>query len=207
MAEPHATQPSRLVLKIGGSLAETDRLQHVLALIAETKLPVIVVPGGGQFAGKVRDLQNALRFDNASAHRLAMLGMHQMAEVYFTLQPRFAPADSLEGIGRVLASGQIPVWLPLQMCQADDTIPKDWTITSDGLAARLTERLGNARIVLLKSCAVDPKATASQLADEGIVDPVFPQIVARAGLDWRVLGPENDAELRAMLGLDLVQKP
>ena len=130
-----------------------------------------------------------------------------MAEIYFTLQPRFAPADSLEGIGRVLATGQIPVWLPLQMSQVDDAIPKDWTITSDGLAARLTERLSSARIVLLKACEVDPTATVSQLADEGIVDPVFPKIVARAGLDWRVLGPEDEAELRGLLGLELVQKP
>ncbi len=195
----------RLVLKVGGSLAETGRLKDVLALIAQTKRSVIVVPGGGQFADKVRDLQNAIRFDDASAHRLAMLGMHQMAELYFTLQDRLSPADSLDGIGRVLAIGLIPVWLPLQMSQVDDMIPKDWSITSDGLAARLAERLGSARIVLLKSCDVDPKASAADLAEDGIVDPVFPQIAARAGLTWRVLGPADDAELRTLLGLDLTQ--
>ncbi len=190
-----------LVLKIGGSLAETDRLQTVLALVAQSKQRLIVVPGGGQFADKVRDLQNAIRFDDASAHRLAMLGMHQMAEIYFTLQERMAPADSLEGFSRIIATGLIPVWLPLQMCQVDDAIPKDWTITSDGLAARLAERLGNASVVLLKSCEVDAKAPAARLAEDGIVDTVFAGIVQRAALDWRVLGPADDAQLRALLGI------
>jgi aspartokinase-like uncharacterized kinase len=160
-----------------------------------------VVPGGGQFADKVRDLQNAIRFDDASAHRLAMLGMHQMAEIYFTLQERLAPADSLEGFGRVMATGLIPVWLPLQMCQVDDAIPKDWTVTSDGLAARLAERLGSTSLVLLKSCDVDAGVSAAELAKDGVVDPVFAEIVKRAGLAWRVLGPADDAQLAELLGL------
>jgi aspartokinase-like uncharacterized kinase len=53
-----------LVIKIGGSLAETGRLKDVLALVTEAKRPVVVVPGGGGFAQKVRDLQNALRFED-----------------------------------------------------------------------------------------------------------------------------------------------
>lgn len=198
MAEPLAGE-GRIIVKTGGSLAETGRLAGVLALIARAKRPVIVVPGGGQFADKVRDLQNVLRFDDTSAHRLAILGMHQMAELYFTLQPRFAAADSPDGFTRVLAVGQIPVWLPLRMCEGDGEIPADWSITSDGLAARLAERLGALPVVLLKSAAVDATSDARRLADEGVVDPVFPDIVARAGLDWRVLGPEGDDELASLL--------
>lgn len=201
MAETKAASGERLIIKVGGSLAETGRLSEVLALIVQARRPVIVVPGGGQFAEKVRDLQNALRFDDASAHRLAMLGMHQMAEVYFKLQPRLAPADSIEGIARILAIGQIPVWLPLQMSQDDPGIPADWTITSDGLAARLAERMGGLPLVLLKSVEADATETAAQLAKGGVVDASFPGIVARSQLDWRILGPSQMAQLRALLGL------
>ncbi len=201
MAEvlPNTTDP--IIIKVGGSLAESGRLKDVLALIAETRRPVIVVPGGGQFAEKIRDLQNALRFDDAAAHRLAMLGMHQMAEIYFKLQPRLAPADSIEGIARILAIGQIPVWLPLQMCQDDPKIPTDWSITSDGLAARLCERMGCLPLVLLKSTEVDATETAEQLAKGGVVDMAFPGIVARSNLDWRILGSNQTQHLRALLGL------
>lgn len=198
MAEASDTHSGRLVIKVGGSLAETGELSEVLARIAEARRPVIVVPGGGSFADKVRDLQNALRFDDASAHRLAILGMHQMAEVFLKLERRLAPADSLEGIARVLTAGLIPVWLPLPMVQDDETIPRDWSITSDGLAARLAERLG-AAVVLVKSCEIDPKASAESLAAEGIVDPVFPQIAGRANLKWLVLGPDDEPVLKALL--------
>ncbi len=201
MADVQPYSGERLIIKVGGSLAETGRLNEVLALIAETRRPVIVVPGGGQFAEKVRDLQNALRFDDAAAHRLAMLGMHQMAEVYFKLQPRLAPADSIEGIARILATGQIPVWLPLQMCQDDPEIPANWSITSDGLAARLAERMGGLPLVLLKSIEVDATETAEKLAEGGVVDQAFPEIVARSNLDWRILGPNQNPQLRALLGL------
>lgn len=201
MAERGVDGTGRLVLKVGGSLAETGRLAGVLSIIAGAKRPVIVVPGGGQFADKVRDLQNVMQLDDKSAHKLAMLGMHQMAEIYFAKEPRFAPADSMEGIARVLASGNVPVWLPFQMCQNDETIPADWTITSDGLAARLAERLGGLPVVLLKSLDVDAAAPLEQLADDDVVDAAFPGIVRRARLDWRILGPDDDAALEGLLGL------
>jgi 5-(aminomethyl)-3-furanmethanol phosphate kinase len=188
-----------LVVKIGGSLAETGRLKDMLALIAAAQRPVVVVPGGGAFAQKVRDLQNAIRFDDASAHRLAMLGMHQMAEIYFTMDPRYAAADSLDGIARQLAVGLIPVWMPLQMCQSDPEIPANWTITSDGLAARLAEHLGGAALILLKSADVQRGETAEQLAAEGIVDATFPVIVARSRLAWGIMGPSDDARLASLL--------
>ena len=204
MAEAGATSASTstrppLVVKVGGSLAETGRLKGALQTIAAASRPVVVVPGGGQFADKVRDLQNVLRFDDNAAHRLAMLGMHQMAEFFFKLESRLAPADSLDGIARVIATGLIPVWLPLQMCQDDRDIPRDWTITSDGLAARLAERLGGAQLVLLKSVDVAADATAMGLAEDGVVDQAFPAIVARANLDWRIFGPADDAALATLL--------
>lgn len=188
-----------IVVKVGGSLAETGRLKPILKLIANSKRPVVVVPGGGQFADKVRDLQNAIRFDDAAAHRLAMLGMHQMAEVYFTLEERLAPADSLDGIARVLATGLIPVWLPLQMCQDDREIPANWSISSDGLAARLAERMGGADLYLLKSIDVLGEASIAELTEAGVVDPAFHGIVARARLNWRILGPSDDAAFAALL--------
>ncbi len=188
-----------LVVKVGGSLAETGRLKLVLPILAAAKRPVVIVPGGGAFANKVRDLQNAIRFDDASAHRLAMLGMHQMAEIYFTMHERLAPADSLDGIARVIATGLVPVWLPLQMCQTDKDIPADWTITSDGLAARLAERMGGAPLILLKSVHVAGNETAEELAREGVIDEAFPAIAARAKLNWRILGPADDGILERLV--------
>ncbi len=123
-----------------------------------------------------------------------------MAELFFTMEPRMAPADSIDGFARVLATGQIPVWLPWRMCQDDKDIPADWTITSDGLAARLAERLGGLNLVLLKSVTAAPGSSAQDLAEEGVVDLAFPGIVERARLSWQVLGPDDDAVLARLIG-------
>ena len=200
MADNGRCQP--LVVKVGGSLLETGQLAVLLATIANAGRPVVVVPGGGAFADKVRDLQHALKFDDATAHRLAMLGMHQMAEVFITTNMRLRIADSLDAIVDVLASGDIPVWVPLPMLEHDATIPRDWSITSDGIAARLAELLGGAPLVLLKSCAVPQAASTVTLADDGVVDVVFPGIVARANLDWRVFGPDDNEAFAALLAGD-----
>ena len=78
-------------------------------------------------------------------------------------------------------------------------IPANWTITSDGLAARLAELLGGAPLVLLKSIDVASNQSAADLAREGVVDEAFPGIAARAALDWRIFGPSDDAAFAALL--------
>ncbi len=188
-----------LVLKLGGSLAESGRLRAVLGLVKRARRPVVIVPGGGPFADAVRDMQRALRFSDEAAHDMALLAMHQMAEAMAALEPRLTGVDTLVGIERAWRRRLVPVWQPMKLCSGDRRIPRNWTITSDGLAARLAERLGDVELVLLKSCAVKRGATAKTLARQGIVDPIFPAIVERGDLDWRVLGPNDDAVLADLL--------
>lgn len=188
-----------VVLKLGGSLAESGRLRTLLALVSRARRPVVVVPGGGPFADAVRDMQSALGFSDEAAHDMAILAMHQMADAMIALEPRLLGAESLIGIARVWHRRRIPVWLPASLCAGDRRIPRDWSITSDGLAARLAERLGDVELVLVKSRIVKRTASAKTLARQGIVDPVFPVIVERADLDWQVLGPGDEDALSDLL--------
>lgn len=187
-----------LVLKAGGSLAETGRLPQMLSIIASARVPVAVVPGGGPFADSIRALQPEMKFSEAVAHRLAMLGMHQMGELIAAHHPRFEIAQTLDDISERLARGRIPVWAPLRMIADDGTVPAVWGATSDTLAARLAELLG-ARLLLLKSVDIDAQASLEDLARDGVVDPVIASIVARGGLSWSIFGPSGDASLRAVL--------
>lgn len=199
MAELSARGSGLLVVKVGGSLAETGRLGPALAMIRAARRPLVIVPGGGPFAESVRDLQRAMQFDDVVAHRLAMLAMHQMAEFMVSLQDDLKVAQSLDEIADVLGHGQVPVWAPLSMMVKDTTVPADWSATSDSLAARLAELLGGARLVLLKSVDVEKDEGPEELARRGVVDPLFPAIVVRAGLSWSLFGPRNDARLAAVL--------
>lgn len=198
VAESAARGSRPLVVKVGGSLAETGRMPVVLALIAAARVPVVVVPGGGAFAESIRTMQPAMKFSDAVAHRLAMLAMHQMAELIVAQQERFAIVQSLDEVSGVLGDGKVPVWAPLRMIAADAAVPADWSATSDTLAARLAELLGS-RLMLLKSVDVEPAANLDDLARRGVVDPVIPSIVARGSLSWSIFGPSGDAQLRAVL--------
>lgn len=188
-----------LVLKLGGSLAESGRLSACLRLVRRARRPVIIVPGGGPFADAVRAAQRVLDFSDEAAHDMALMAMHQTAAALCALEPRLVAAETLEAMAIACRRSRVPVWLPTKLCAGDRRIPRDWSITSDGLAARLAERLGDAEVALVKSCAVRRGASAKALASHGIVDPVFPEIVARAHLKWRVLGPGDERDLARLL--------
>jgi 5-(aminomethyl)-3-furanmethanol phosphate kinase len=188
-----------VVIKVGGSLAESGRLAAVLGTIAQAKIPVVLVPGGGPFADAVRTIQRQLKFDDQLAHRLAMLAMEQMAEYIVSLQDGMKLVRTLEELSDAVMDGQIPVWAPLPMMSDDDAIASDWSATSDSLAARLAALL-DSRLVLLKSISVPPDETADQLADRGVVDTFFPQCISRSGVAWAVLGPDDETAFHRLLG-------
>jgi aspartokinase-like uncharacterized kinase len=198
VAEAHARGWHPLVIKVGGSLAETGRLGSVLAMIGSARIPVVIVPGGGPFADAVRRLQDEMHFDDVIAHRLAMLAMEQMGECIVSRQAGMKVARSIDEISDAVMDGQIPVWAPLNMIGNDETIAAGWSATSDSLSGRLAELL-KARLVLLKSVDVERNASADELAGNGVVDPLFPEIVARARLSWSIFGPGDDAALAALL--------
>jgi aspartokinase-like uncharacterized kinase len=187
-----------LVVKVGGSLAETGRMASVLATIVSAKIPVIIVPGGGPFADAIRALQPTMGYDDGTAHRLAMLAMRQMAEFMSAQQERLRIVETLEEMSVAFRQSQVPVWAPLRMISVDESIAANWDATSDSLAARLAELL-DARLLLLKSVDVDKTESINTLAERSVVDSVLPSIVARGCLSWSIFGPSDDARLRAIL--------
>lgn len=186
-------------MKLGGSLGAGDALKRWVRVVARATRPVVIVPGGGGFADAVRSAQAQHRFADAAAHRMAILAMHQTGLMLIALAPRLIAAESAGEMRAAWAQGRIPVWLPLRMADRDGGIPANWSITSDGLAARLAERIGAAAVVLVKSRCATASATAAQLASDGLVDEAFPGIVTRGDLVWRVLGPGEERQLAKAL--------
>lgn len=195
-----------VVIKLGGSLAASGDLKRWARLVARATQPVIVVPGGGSFANAVRTAQSVYRIADPIAHRMAILAMHQTALLLTGLEHRFTAAASVAEIRSALAAGRIPVWLPLAMADRDRAIPADWTITSDGLAARLAERLKVPNVCLVKSRTVEARLDAESLCRRGIVDEEFARIVARAGLSWRIFGPGEETTLSRLITLRVAEK-
>ncbi|MGE0120034.1 MAG: hypothetical protein AB7S71_14115 [Dongiaceae bacterium] len=166
------------VIKLGGSLAGSPHLERWLAVIGGAGAAAIIVPGGGPFADQVRAAQRRLRFNDSTAHHMALLAMEQYGRMLAGLHPRLQLAASRRAIAQTRQAGSAVVWMPTRMVLDEPRIPASWDITSDSLAAWLAGQAAADRLVLVKSIALPGETvSATALADRGIVDPAFPHYV------------------------------
>lgn len=188
MAARRAPRP--LVVKLGGSLADTPLLTGWLEALDLYPDPLVIVPGGGGFADAVRGMQKSMRFDDDAAHQIALVAMEQYGLALAALWPRLAMAETSAAIGRALRTGRVACWAPAAMALASP-LPKSWDVTSDTLAAWLAAQLRAEQLLLIKSAPVDPDADLSlaDLANAGLTDRLFPHFAAASGADIFIAGP------------------
>jgi 5-(aminomethyl)-3-furanmethanol phosphate kinase len=177
------------VVKLGGSLLGTPELKKWLEMLSrQSDGRIVIVPGGGVFADLVRSTQTAGGYDDATAHRMALLAMEQYALVMKSLQPDLVMASSELEIAERSWQHRAMVWMPSHMALADDGIPMNWDVTSDSLAAWLCAKIGADRLVLVKHAAnIDQPATIGCLVEEGVLDAAFPTFAARLTCPFHVV--------------------
>jgi aspartokinase-like uncharacterized kinase len=170
-----------IVVKLGGSLTESDALLQCLDSV-EQNYPhgeVIIVPGGGAFADQVRLAQQYWKFDDRTAHKMALLAMQQMALLFQGIKSHFAIASSLADIQEQLNQQKTVIWSP-DISELDKAgIQASWDITSDSLAAWLTGILSATRLILVKSAIINPALCLQELTEQGIIDKAFCDFAAR----------------------------
>jgi 5-(aminomethyl)-3-furanmethanol phosphate kinase len=183
--------PCVTIVKLGGSLAHTPQCAAWLEALAAWGGPLILVPGGGPFADCVRAAQGAMGFDDAAAHRMALMAMEQFGIALAAHSDAFTLAASCGELDSALRNGKIPVWLPAAMVLGAPDVPASWEVTSDSLAAWLAWVYGARRLLLIK--ARDPAAsvTARGLAADKIVDPLFPRFATQSGAKIWLAGPAS----------------
>ncbi len=207
------------VVKLGGSLARGPELRPWLKVLsgersgrrtspqggtALRERGLVIVPGGGPFAERVRELQDEYAFDNASAHHMGILAMEQYGRMLAALEPGLVPVSSVSAIRDALRSGGVPVWMPARMTAGRADIPRHWGVTSDSLAAWLAGRIRASLLILVKS--VEPPSSfgngavpLSALQEVNLVDKSFAQFVAKGDFEVRCVGPSGgDDLLRAL---------
>ena len=162
------------IVKIGGSLNTHPMLPAWLDLLAQCGGGrVTVVCGGGSFADEVRRAQAHWQFGDVSAHNMALLAMAQTAYMMHGLNPALQLARTKADIRRVLHNGKTALWLPYELQRDQPDAQTNWEITSDSIALDLARRLNAERLVVVKSSAIDPRASLAQLTEAGIVDQRF----------------------------------
>lgn len=179
------------VIKVGGSLTGDPGLPQWLAALAGHR-NAVVVPGGGPFADTVRTSQARWGFDDATAHHMALLAMTQYGLQLCALEPRLCAAADSGAIHRTLEYGRVPVWIPERMAAAEPTLARDWSVTSDSLAAWLADRLGADGLLLIKSAPGPYPETPEALAAAGLVDAAFPRYCRTP---MRIAGPADNPNI------------
>ena len=162
------------VVKIGGSLSHDPALRGWLTELAEVGGGrVVIVPGGGDFADKVRQYQAEWRFNDLAAHNMCLLAMTQYALMMQGLLPELVLASSEAKIRRALRDGRVAVWVPTSLMRDEPDPMSNWETTSDSLAAWLSTMLNAERLIVVKSCPIALGEPLESLASSGIVDRRF----------------------------------
>ncbi len=163
------------VIKLGGSLlGDVTTLIDCLNTIEQKKTDkIVLVPGGGVFADQVRIQQQQWKFNDETAHQMALLAMHQMALLFKSIQKSFVLASNLSDIQQALSNHSVVIWMPdleeLNSCG----IEANWSITSDSLAAWLTEQLTATELILVKSAEIPLKSDIRQMQKLNLLDQAF----------------------------------
>jgi 5-(aminomethyl)-3-furanmethanol phosphate kinase len=188
------------VVKLGGSLNADDLLPAWLDLLVQVGGGrVTIVCGGGAFADEVRRAQAHWRFPDLPAHNMALLAMAQSAYLAQGLNPKLKIATRLADIRQVLHGGHTALWLPLDILRNDPGPDANWDVTSDSLALELAQQLNAERLVLVKACAIDPRANLSELSEVGVVDRRFARWAGAAALPIELMQHTELPRMRALL--------
>jgi aspartokinase-like uncharacterized kinase len=140
------------VVKIGGSIAKKpEKLKALCEKISDlSKLHrLVVVPGGGEFADTVRQLDHRFLLSKQVSHQMAILGMDQYGLLLTDLTSRTVAVRELRETHSMLAQGLLPVFLPTQLLFRNDPLENSWEITSDSIALYLATKLEAQKLLIV----------------------------------------------------------
>ena len=208
------------VVKVGGGLARDAGDDALRALCVEigaagARHPLLVVPGGGEFADAVRAYDRRVGLEERSAHWMAILAMDQFGWLLCDLIPDALPCTQLASARDAAGRGQTPVLLAAAML-ASDPLPVSPAVTSDSIAAWVAGVVGAARVVLVKAVAglyrdwppdgpPPARLSVGELAGlraagrAGGVDEYLPQALRAAGVEAWVIDGRDPARLVTLL--------
>lgn len=193
------------VVKLGGSLADSDALRSWLDVLAsEGRGHALIVPGGGPFADQVRCAQARWRFHDRVAHHMALLAMEQYGLLLHGLSPELVLVSTEKETRGALERRRTPIWMPCAMALAAPELAQSWDITSDSLAAWLASRLAASHLVLVKSVSLNQTEVSTDwLQRNAIVDRAFAGFIRAGTFTTLLLGPSHHALLPRMLRGDV----
>ncbi|HEY9028789.1 MAG TPA: aspartate kinase, partial [Burkholderiaceae bacterium] len=188
------------VVKLGGSLTADPALPRWLDLLAQLGGGrVTIVCGGGTLADEVRRVQALWQFNDLAAHNMAVLAMVQTGYQLHAMNPTLQLAMRRTEIANVLHKGRAAIWLPFELQRLEPDSRTHWGATSDTIALDLARDLNAERLVVVKSCAIDPSHTLAQLGADGVLDEGFGERARGAAFPIEIMEKSELARMRSLL--------
>lgn len=188
------------VVKLGGSLTADPVLPKWLDLLAQLGGGrVTIVCGGGGLADEVRRAQALWHFNELAAHNMAVLAMAQTAYQLHAMNPTLQLVARRAEIAGVLHKGGTAIWQPFELQRNAPDARTNWEATSDTIALDLARELNAERLVVVKSCPIDPSHTLAQLGAAGVLDEGFHRRARGAAFPIEILEKNELPRMRSLL--------
>jgi aspartokinase-like uncharacterized kinase len=187
------------VVKVGGSLFDHPALAAGLRtwLAYHPQRQLLIIPGGGALADMIRRYHRTHGVSEEACHWLAIQAMHINAGLLRELLPQ-APMVHLPQ--RWPTDRQIGILNAPYFTTHDETqagaLPHTWRVTSDAIAARVAE-VAKAPLIMLKSVELPDGISWSDATEQGLIDPVFGEVVQRGNIDVTWLNFRRYLDARA----------
>lgn len=181
------------VVKVGGSLYDLPDLGSRLHRWLAEQFPdacVVLIPGGGPTVEAIRHLDHHHRLGEGTSHWLALRALTVNAHFLAALLPPACVIDKIGALRTAWVENRLPILDVHEFARGDeecpDCLPHSWTVTSDALAARVAVVLQARHLVLLKSTTIAPSMDWKEAGLQGLVDPMFVEVLREAPVNLRV---------------------
>ena len=208
-----------VIVKIGGSLTlQAEKLRSLCAklTVLSHKCRVVVVPGGGEFADVVRNLDSRFHLSPHLAHRMAILGMNQYGLLLADLLPGSRLVEKFEDVQEVLDSGRLPIFLPASSLSFDCALENSWDVTSDSIAVYIAAKLSVQKVILVTDVdgvfSSDPKKFSGaklirqlsardllEMHERTSVDKFLPKLLLQVQIECFVVNGLHPQRVEAIL--------
>lgn len=164
------------IVKIGGSLAAYPKklrtLCYSLSKLSKS-YPIIIIPGGGEFADVVRIADKRFKLSVEASHRMAILGMDQYGFLLSDLIPGSCVVNQFGAIKKALDLGDLPIFLPSHFLLAEDSLENSWDVTSDSISVYIAGKLQIRKVILVTDVDGVYTFNPKEVSDAKLIEILF----------------------------------
>ncbi len=146
-----------------------------------------MVPGGGLFADRVRELYNSKSITDESAHWMAIKATEMSGLMMRNSFAKLHPFSRLEEFESIWAKGGIPAFFPFEMAYNLDELPHSWKVTSDSIAYWAGIHAGARFVFLIKDVdGIHQGCNIEDFCDTPIYPELTPAELKEIQASWNI---------------------